>query len=172
MEEKLDKILSELKNTNELQKEFSKGQRELTSRMGNLEIGQKGLTSRMGNLEIGQKELTSRMKNLETGQIELTNGQRELTSRMENLEAGQTALTKGQEELTSRMEKGYEELKDGQTQIIDIIKHTAILLIENVTSDRKDLKTFQSDVNSDINLLFNEVESVKRKVNKLEQSNK
>jgi chromosome segregation ATPase len=202
VEEKMDKILSELQNTNErignmetsqkvisLQmknletskkelsnglEEITLGQREVTSRMENLEIGQSKLlmgqeemTSRMGNLEIGQEEMTSRMGNLETGQEEMTSrignletGQGELTSRMGNLETGQS-------ELTIRLEKGNEELKAGQAEIKDIIKHTTTLLTENFTYIRKDMSTFQSDVYADIVLLFNEVASVKRKVDKL-----
>ena len=144
MEEKLDKILSELQNTNE--------------RIGNMESSHKEISHRMKNLESSQQELSN-------GQLELTKGQKEITSRMKNLETGQ-------EEITSRMEKGYEELKAGQADIINIIKHTTTLMTENFTYIRKDMRTFQSDVNADIELLFKEVSSVKRKVNKLEQSNK
>ena len=165
MEEKLDKILSELQNTNERIGNMESSHKEISHRMKNLESSQQELSNGQLELTKGQKELTSRMGKLETGQSELTKGQRELTSRMENLETGQ-------EEITSRMEKGYEELKAGQADIINIIKHTTSLMTENFTYIRKDMRTFQSDVNADIELLFKEVSSVKRKVNKLEQSKK
>lgn len=119
--------------------------------------------------------MTSRMESLETGQEALIKGQKEVTTRMENLEAGQEALIKGHAELTNgQRELTYrmENLETGQAEIIDIIKHSTTLITENVTYVRKDLRTFQSDVNADIELFFNEVASVKRKVNKLEQSNK
>ncbi|WHY64969.1 hypothetical protein [Neobacillus sp. SuZ13] len=147
MEEKLDKILSELQNTKEI----------------------------ISNMKTSQKEMTSRMESLETGQEALIKGQKEVTTRMENLEAGQEALIKGHAELTNgQRELTYrmENLETGQAEIIDIIKHSTTLITENVTYVRKDLRTFQSDVNADIELFFNEVASVKRKVNKLEQSNK
>ena len=74
-------------------------------------------------------------------------------------------LETGQSELTTRMEKG-------QAEIIDKINHMTVLMTEGFKDFRKDMKTFQSDVNADIDLLFQEVTNLKRKVNKLEQTNK
>lgn len=56
MEQKLDKILSELQNTNELHTELTKGQKELIFRMENLETGQAELSE-------GQRELTKSQRN-------------------------------------------------------------------------------------------------------------
>ncbi|MEH7113960.1 hypothetical protein V7124_16420 [Neobacillus niacini] len=146
----LQKSDGRLGNIENGQIELTKGQKELSNRMENVEKGQIELTK-------GQKELSSRMENVEKGQIELTKGQKELSSRMENVE-------KGQSEISSRMEEGYKEIKE-------TIKHTTTLMTENFTHIRKDIRSIERDFNTDIELVFKEGVDLKRRVNKLEQSN-
>lgn len=100
------------------------------------------------------QKTNDRFGNMEKGQEEITSGQVELTM--------------GQKELASRMDN----LEKGQNEIKEMIKHSTTLMTENFTYIRKDMRTFERDVNADIELLFKEGAEVKRKVNKLEQSKK
>ncbi|PAV30798.1 hypothetical protein CIL05_03500 [Virgibacillus profundi] len=61
------------------------------------------------------------------------------------------------------MDDGLEELKG-------IIRHNTTLMTENFTDIQKDMRITNQDTRSDIDLLFKEVEVVKRKTNKIEQS--
>lgn len=100
------------------------------------------------------QKTNDRFGNMEKGQEEITSGQVELTM--------------GQKELASRMDN----LEKGQNEIKEMIKHSTTLMTENFTYIRKDMRTFERDVNADIDLLFKEGAEVKLKVNKLEQSKK
>ncbi|MDR6123452.1 chromosome segregation ATPase [Bacillus sp. SLBN-46] len=151
MEEKLDKILSELENNSSSIRNLEKSQMEVLYRMAHLETGQE-------ELKKGQMELTRRQAEFTIVQNDLKSGQKELSNQVGKLETGQ-----------GEMRKDIKELRAGQSEIINIIKHSTTLLTENLTHFRKDMRTFKSDVNADIELLFNEVASVKRKVSKLEQ---
>ncbi|MGQ7277873.1 hypothetical protein ACT91Q_07860, partial [Brevibacillus thermoruber] len=64
---------------------------------------------------------------------------------------------------------GQEQLKKGQEELKESIKHYAILLTENFTSIRTDLRKNHMDVQADVNLLFKEVEGIKRHTHKIEQ---
>ena len=61
-----------------------------------------------------------------------------------------------------RVEKGQEEIKEA-------FRHNATLMTENFTDIRRDLRTKNQDNQADIDLLFKEVEGIKRKANKIEQ---
>jgi hypothetical protein len=67
------------------------------------------------------------------------------------------------------VEKGQEELKSGQIEIKELVKHTTTLMTENFTDIREEMKALAFDVNADVDLLFKEAGEVKRKVNRLEQ---
>ena len=60
-------------------------------------------------------------------------------------------------------------LEKGQEEIIEVFKHNATLMIENFTDIRKDLRTKHIDVQADVDLLFKEVEGLKRQTHKIEQ---
>ncbi|WML55989.1 hypothetical protein [Neobacillus sp. PS2-9] len=194
MEEKLDKILSELENNsssiqnlekNQMdvlyrivhlktgQEELKKGQNVLTKNYAELSTDQKVLSRNYEELKVDQKELRKGNQELKNGQMELTRRQAEFTIVQNDLKSGQKELSNQVGKLETgqgEMRNDIKELRAGQSEIITIIKHSTTLLTENSTHFRKDMSTFKSDVNADIELLFNEVASVKRKVSKLEQS--
>ncbi|WP_035099953.1 hypothetical protein [Aneurinibacillus terranovensis] len=67
------------------------------------------------------------------------------------------------------LKEGQQRLEQGQVIIKEAINHNTALLTENFTNIRKDLRTVTNDIKADVNLLFKEVESVKRHTNRLEQ---
>ncbi|MEH7255803.1 hypothetical protein V7111_27220, partial [Neobacillus niacini] len=62
--------------------------------------------------------------------MELITGQKQLSTRIENVEKGQDILA------------------TGQSEIKELIKHSATLMSENFTFIRKDMKALALDVNS------------------------
>ena len=64
-------------------------------------------------------------------------------------------------ERLDRLEKGQEEIKD-------TFRHNAALMTENFTDIRKDLRTRNQDIQADVDLLFKEIEVIKRQAYKIE----
>jgi prefoldin subunit 5 len=62
----------------------------------------------------------------------------------------------------ARLELGHEKLKES-------FQHNAIVMTESFTAIRKDIREKNHSIEADINLLFKEVESLKRQINKIEQ---
>lgn len=69
-----------------------------------------------------------------------------------------------------REETNYklEKLEAGQKEIKDMLRHNSALTAENLTDIRQDVRAKHRDVEADVNLLFKEVESVKRQTNKMD----
>ncbi len=65
-------------------------------------------------------------------------------------------------EKLARLELGQEGLKES-------LRHNAILMTENFTEIRKDIRDKNHSTQADVDLLFREVESLKRQTNKIEQ---
>lgn len=61
------------------------------------------------------------------------------------------------------------QLEHGQIEIKDAIRHSATLMTENFTAIRQEIREKIVDTQADVNLLFKEVESLKRQTFKLEQ---
>jgi archaellum component FlaC len=61
-----------------------------------------------------------------------------------------------------------EKLEAGQKEIKDMLRHNSALTAENITEIRQDARGKFQDVHADVNLLFKEVEAVKRQANKLD----
>lgn len=67
------------------------------------------------------------------------------------------------------MDNRFDRLDQGQEELKELIKHTTTLMTENFTNIRKEIRVKGQDTQADIDLLFKEVEDVKRRTNKLEQ---
>ncbi|HSI67788.1 MAG TPA: hypothetical protein VK947_10250 [Planococcus sp. (in: firmicutes)] len=61
-----------------------------------------------------------------------------------------------------------EKLEAGQKEIKELLKHNSALTTENLTEIRQDSRTKFRDVHADVDLLFKEVEAVKRHANKMD----
>lgn len=61
-----------------------------------------------------------------------------------------------------------EKLEAGQKEIKDMLRHNAALTAENLTDIRQDVRARHQDVHADVNLLFKELEAVKRQTNKMD----
>jgi uncharacterized phage infection (PIP) family protein YhgE len=137
----------------------------IINKLDKLEQGQIGLVN-------GQQKTEISLGKLEQGQIRLEQGQQKTEERLGRLEQGQTRLEQGQQKAEvrlGRLEQGQTRLEQGQQEMKDLMKHHMTLLTENITSIRMDLGRRVSDTESDVDLLFKEVESVKRRTNKLEK---
>jgi predicted nucleic acid-binding Zn-ribbon protein len=75
----------------------------------------------------------------------------------------------GIDDAFKRTDGKLDSLERGQQEIKDLMKHHTTLLTENMTSMRRDLGRRVTDTEADVNLLFKEVEEVKRSINKLEK---
>lgn len=74
---------------------------------------------------------------------------------------------------TSILTEGVLEIKHLQEDVKDLsnlMKHQTALLTENFTDIRKELRSSTRDIRSDVDLLFVEVETLKRKTHKIENS--
>ncbi|WP_368652229.1 hypothetical protein AB4Y30_10730 [Ornithinibacillus sp. 4-3] len=63
----------------------------------------------------------------------------------------------------------FDGLEEGQERLENALKHNMTLMTENFTNIRKDIRIKIQDTQSDVDLLFKEVEGLKRKTNKIEQ---
>ncbi|MTD31417.1 hypothetical protein [Planomicrobium sp. YIM 101495] len=61
-----------------------------------------------------------------------------------------------------------DRLEAGQNELKDIMRHHSALTAENLTDIRLEVRGRQRDVEADVNLLFKELESVKRQTNKID----
>lgn len=61
-----------------------------------------------------------------------------------------------------------EKLEAGQKEIKELLRHNSALTAENLTGIRQDSRTKFRDVHADVDLLFKEVETVKRHANKMD----
>ena len=67
------------------------------------------------------------------------------------------------------VDQRLDQLEQGQTEIKDTIRHSATLMTENFTAIRKEMREEIVDTQTDVDLLFKEVEGLKRQTFKLEQ---
>lgn len=69
-----------------------------------------------------------------------------------------------------REETNYklEKLETGQKELKDMLRHNSALTAENLTDIRQDSRVKHQDIHADVNLLFKEVEAVKRQANKID----
>lgn len=74
-------------------------------------------------------------------------------------------LEDGQREASQR----FDRIDDNMADVKKILRHHTTLMIENFTDIRKDMRITNQETQADINLLFTEVEDIKRKTNKIEQ---
>jgi chromosome segregation ATPase len=125
----------------ELLKQLMSEMREFRSEMGGkfTQVNQ-----RLDNVEHDLKQVNQRLDNVEHRLINV-------------------------EHRLNHVESELKEVKEGQIEIKDALKHHTTLMIETLTNMRKDIKTTTSDIQADVNLLFREVEAVKRQTNKIEQ---
>ncbi|HHY21834.1 MAG TPA: hypothetical protein GX525_08120 [Bacilli bacterium] len=96
----------------------------------------------------------------------LEEGQSEMKVRLDGLEEGQSEMKVH----LGKIEIRLDSLEQGQAEIKEIMKHNFTLQTENFTQIRKDIRIKNQSVQADINLLFEEKEVIKRKVNKIEHS--
>ncbi|MFD1864457.1 hypothetical protein ACTL32_14050 [Planococcus sp. FY231025] len=68
------------------------------------------------------------------------------------------------EETNGKLEK----LEAGQKELKDLLRHNSALTMENLTDIRQDVRAKNRDVEADVNLLFKELEAVKRQTNKMD----
>lgn len=61
------------------------------------------------------------------------------------------------------------KLEDGQEELKDMLRHHTTLLTENLPSIRQEMRVQAQETKSDVNLLFREVETLKRKTDKIEE---
>ncbi|MDN7246762.1 hypothetical protein QWY16_01615 [Planococcus shenhongbingii] len=73
-----------------------------------------------------------------------------------------TELREFREETNGKLEK----LEAGQKELKDMLRHNYALTAENLTAIRQDARVKHQDVQADVDLLFREVEAVKRQANK------
>ena len=67
------------------------------------------------------------------------------------------------------VDQRLDQLEQGQIEIKDTIRHSATLMTENFTAIRQEIREKIVDTQADVNLLFKEVEGLKRQTFKLEQ---
>lgn len=68
------------------------------------------------------------------------------------------------EETNGKLEK----LEAGQKELKDLLRQNSALTMENLTDIRQDVRAKNRDVEADVNLLFKELEAVKRQTNKMD----
>lgn len=73
------------------------------------------------------------------------------------------------DEKFTEVDHRFDHLEKGQAEIKDVIRHSATLMTENLTDIRKDMRLKHQGTEADIDLLFREVEGLKRQTNKIEQ---
>jgi Sec7-like guanine-nucleotide exchange factor len=61
-----------------------------------------------------------------------------------------------------------EKLEAGQKEIKELLRHNCALTAENLTEIRQDSRSKFRDIHADVDLLFKEVETVKRHSNKMD----
>lgn len=116
------------------------------------------VNGRLTALENGLQQVNGRLEHVDTN-LQQTN------ERLGHVEADLRQVNKQLEQ----MENELHEVKQGQAEIKELLKHHTTLMIETATNIRKEIRTTTTDTQADVNLLFREVEAVKRKVNKVEQ---
>ena len=67
------------------------------------------------------------------------------------------------------VDQHFDHLEKGQEEIKDVIRHSTTWMTENLTDIRKDIRLKHQSTEADIDLLFREVEGLKRQTNKIEQ---
>lgn len=67
------------------------------------------------------------------------------------------------------VDQRFDKMQHEFNDIKSIMKHNNTLIIENMTTMRQDFRHAHDDLKSDVELLFKEVEGVKRRTFKLEQ---
>lgn len=90
---------------------------------------------------------------------------KQIFSKLDNMDSD----IKGIKSDVTDLKSDVNDLKTGQQEIKDALKHTATLLIVNFTEIRKDIRAKHEDIQADVNLLFKEVEGVKRQAHKIEK---
>jgi len=65
--------------------------------------------------------------------------------------------------------KRFDSVEKGQEEIKATIRHSITLPTENFTEIRKDIRDKNHSTQADVDLLFREVEVLKRQTNKIEQ---
>lgn len=61
-----------------------------------------------------------------------------------------------------------DRLEAGQQELKDMMRHNSALTMENLTGIRIEMRSSTRDVEADVNLLFKELEAVKRQTNKMD----
>lgn len=112
----------------------------------------------MNELRAFRTEVNERLTQLE-------NGLQQVNGRLDHVESNLQQVN----ERLDHMENELQEVKQGQAEIKELLKHHTTLTFETLTNMRKEIRTITNDTQADINLLFREVEAVKRQVNKVEQ---
>ncbi|ANB62055.1 hypothetical protein [Anoxybacteroides amylolyticum] len=116
------------------------------------------VNERLTQLENGLQQVNGRLDHVETN-LQQVNG------RLDHVE---TNLQQVNERL-DHVETELKEVKQGQAEMKELLKHHTTLTIETFTNMKKEIRTITNDMQADVNLLFREVEAVKRQVNKVEQ---
>jgi chromosome segregation ATPase len=139
----------------ELLKQFMNEMREFRS-----EVSEKfaQVNQRLDNVEHDLKHVNQRLDNVENRLINVEHRLDNVESRLINVE-----------HQLDNVKTELKEVKEGQIEIKDALKHHTTLMIETLTNMRKDIRTATNDMQADVNLLFREVEAVKRQANKIEQ---
>jgi len=88
-----------------------------------------------------------------------------MDKRFDDVDGRLISMDKRFDKVDGRLDK----LEEGQVEIKNLIKHHTTLFSENFTDIRKEMRIQNQETKSDINLLFKEVETLKRKTNKIEQ---
>jgi hypothetical protein len=143
----------------ELLKEFMKEMREFRS-----EVNQ-----RLDTLEDFRTKVNQRFDGVDKQFATFNRQFAAVNQRFNNMESDNLSFRTEVNQQFKGLKEDVCVLKSGQEDIKDILRHNTALLTENFTDIGIDLIKKNSDMKSDIDLLFREVEDVKRETNKIKQ---
>ncbi|MCZ0753996.1 hypothetical protein [Anoxybacillus sp. J5B_2022] len=162
MEQLLLQLMNEMRafrtEVNERLTQLENGLQQVNGRLDHVESNLQQVNGRLDHVESNLQQVNERLDHVESN-LQQVNG------RLDHVE---TNLQQVNERL-DHVETELKEVKQGQAEMKELLKHHTTLTIETLTNMRKEIRTITNDMQADVNLLFREVETVKRQVNKVEQ---
>jgi len=169
MEELLKHMISEMAVLrNEMNNRFDgvdKRFNDVDARLGGMDKRFDDVDGRLNSMDKRFDDVDGRLNSMDKRFDDVDGRLNSIDKRFNDVDSRLIGMDKRFDKVDSRLGK----IEEGQLEIKNLIKHHTALFSENFTDIRKEMRIQNQETKSDINLLFKEVETLKRKTNKIEQ---